>query len=183
VVSHVGGVRSNDAEDGAGAAAGQPVSPGERLSAVMRAVDSPTNWTLVHADDAAARWSALRGWVEWLRSEFGLDHRVVPPCWYLHPALVSVLSALRDQWCSAYDPLNMLSAPSAWHITLLQLEPRLREFCSRTGCTVGCHREDVHAEYPDDTQRWTAHVEADVERRRDRERTTLQAARNEGRSR
>jgi hypothetical protein len=142
----------------------------ERLGGVVRAVDSPTNWALVRADDAETKWRNLRVWVEWFRREFGFDHRVVPSCWYLHPALVSVLSALRDQWCLAYDPLNMLTAPSAWHVTLLQLEPRLREFCSRTGCTTAEHRADARAEYPDDTQQWTAHVTADVAVRRNRER-------------
>ncbi len=143
----------------------------ERVGAVVGAVQSPTNWAAVSADDAAARWITLRTWVEWFRREFGFDHRVVPPCWYLHPALVSVLSALRDQWCSAYDPLNMLTAPSAWHVMLVQLEARLREFCSRTGCTAGEHRTDMVAQYPDDTQRWTAHLQADVGRRRDKEWT------------
>jgi hypothetical protein len=144
-----------------------------RLGAVVRVVDSPTNWTFVRADDAEERWTKLRGWVDSFRCEFGFDHRVVPPCWYLHPALVRVLSALRDQWCSAYDPLNMLTAPAAWHVTLLQLEPRLREFASRTGCTADTHRPDVVALYPDDEERWAAHLAADVEARRIREQAEL----------
>jgi hypothetical protein len=89
-----------------------------------------------------------------------------------------VLSALRDQWCSAYDPLNMLTAPAAWHVALLQLEPRLREFCARSGCTAAEHRADARAEYPDDDERWTAHLAADAAVRRDRERAASPQRRN-----
>ena len=134
----------------------------ERLEALLAAATGPVNWREVGSDEARERWVALRGWVEWFRLEFGFDHRVVPPCWYRHPALVSVLSALRDHWVCAYDPLNTPIGAADWHRSLMQLEVRLRDWASRTGCTVSEHRPDVAAVYPDDTQAWEAHVDEDV---------------------
>jgi hypothetical protein len=84
-------------------------------------------------------------------------------------ALVSVLSALHDRWRHAYDPLNPLPGPSDWHQTSLQLEPRLREGASRTGCTVAVHRSDIVLHYPDDKAEWTSHVESDITARAEHE--------------
>ncbi len=141
-----------------------------RLQAMLAAAAGPVDWRGVSSADAKAAWAALRAWVEWFRREFVFDHRVVPPCWYRHSALVSVLAALHDHWRSAYDSLNTPAASSDWHRSLLQLEQRLRDWASRTGCTVGTHRPDVVAEYPDDSAEWAAHVAADVAARAQRER-------------
>lgn len=130
----------------------------------LAAVGAPTDWRSLPAADRGQSWSGLREWVEWFRCEFVLDHRTVPPCWYRHSAVVSVLSALHDHWRYAYDPLNSLLGPSDWHRTFMQLEQRLRDWASRTGCTAGAHRDDVVAGYPNDEVEWTAHVAADVAR-------------------
>jgi hypothetical protein len=143
-----------------------------RLEAFLGAASGPLNWREVRSGDARGRWSELRAWVEWFRGEFAFDHRVVPPCWYRHPALVNLLSALRDRWLCSYDPLNTPVGSSDWHLSLLQLEPRLREWASRTGCTVAAHREDAVAEYPADTDEWETHVATDVDTRAVREACT-----------
>jgi hypothetical protein len=147
-----------------------------RLEALLAAASGPVNWRSVVSGDAGGRWSELRDWVDWFRLEFAFDHRVVPPCWYRHRALVSVLSALRDHWVSAYDPLNTPVGASDWHRALMHLEVRLREWASRTGCTVGAHRPDVLAQYPDDTETWKAHVAADVAARAEHEMGTAVAS-------
>jgi sugar lactone lactonase YvrE len=55
----------------------------------------------------------------------------------------SDISALRDHWRAAFDPLNSPTATSEWHRVLAQPEPRLREWGARTGCTPAMHRPDV----------------------------------------
>ncbi len=143
---------------------------GTELEALLAATSGPVSWRGLSSVEAKAAWARLRDWVEWFRQEFGFDHRVVPPCWYRHSALVSVLSALHDHWRSAYEPLATSAASSEWHRGLLPLEQRLRDWASRTGCTVGAHRPDVVAVYPDDKAEWAAHVAADVQARAQRER-------------
>jgi hypothetical protein len=133
-----------------------------RLNELLAAATGPVNWRTLAPDDAAAAWVALRDWVDWFRIEYGYDHRIVPPCWYRHPAMVSLLSALRDHWTCAYDPLNTPTGASEWHRVLQQLEPRLREWAARTGCSTGSHRPDLHPDYPDDADDWQQHVAADI---------------------
>lgn len=133
-----------------------------RRLALLGAPIVPTNWRSLSSAESSAAWRDLRGWVEWFRREFVLDHRVVPPCWYLHAALVSVLSALHDHWRYAYDPLNSLLGPSDWHRGFIQLEQRMRDWASRTGCTGSVHRPDVVVAYPDKDAEWAAHVAADA---------------------
>lgn len=136
-----------------------------RLEAMLGATSGPLDWRSVRAEDAPQQWIALRGWVDWFRDEFGFDHRVVPPCWYRHPALVNLFSALRDHWRYAYDPMNTSEAASDWHRALMMLEQRLRDWAARTGCNVTVHRADVVAEYPDDEAEWQQHMARDVSAR------------------
>jgi len=143
---------------------------GGHLKGVLTVASGPLNWNSMKSTEARRHWSALREWVEWFRLTFGFDHRVVPPCWYRHPALVEVLSALRDHWVCAYGPPNTPIGASDWHRALMQLEPRVRDWAARTGCTVGVHRPDVVAEYPPDTEAWEEHTAADVAARARRER-------------
>lgn len=140
----------------------------EQLEDLLASIRGPVDWRGVASSDAKAVWTRLREWVEWFRAEFAFDHRVVPPCWYRHSALVSVLSALHDHWRASYEPLNSPAASSDWHRELISLEQRLRDWASRTGCTVAAHRPDVVARYLDDTVEWDAHVAADVAARAER---------------
>lgn len=140
------------------------------LTDLLRRARGPLEWRALSSHEAATAWGELREWVGWLRTEFGFDHRVVPPCWYRHRALVSVLSALHDHWLAGYDPMGSLLGPGEWHRGLIQLEMRLREWASRTGCSVGEHRADVAIAYPPDDDAWQANVADDVAARRSRER-------------
>jgi hypothetical protein len=123
------------------------------------------NWRDLRPTDAETAWLDLRDWVDWFRTRLGLDHRVVPPCWYQHPALIEVLSAVHDHWREAYQRSSPRSAAADWHRALIGLEQRLRDWAARTGCTPTLHRPDVLADYPDDTDAWQRHLAADLARR------------------
>lgn len=132
---------------------------------------TPLDWRTIPAQEAEAAWQELREWVIWFTDRYRLDHRVVPPCWYLHGALVDVLSALRDRHRTDFDPLAPLSAPAEWHTAFQALEPRLRDWAARTGCTRDAHRDDMPITWPEDTERWNAHLAADRSEREHRENT------------
>jgi hypothetical protein len=137
----------------------------DRLDVLLGRAVGPVKWRVVSASRASEQWRLLRAWVVWFRITFGYDHRVVPPCWYRHPALVELLSALRDHWLAAYDPLNSPTAASEWHRVLAQLEPRLREWAALTGCTNREHRPDLPQALPDDRLQWARHLHDDTPRR------------------
>ena len=143
-------------------------SPGDagdepELSApqILATLARPTDWRTIPAQLAPALWAELRAWVTWLAARYGLDHHHIPPCWYLHPALVDLLTALRDQHRAAHHHLAQPAAPAAWQATLWQFEPRLRDWVARAGCTRDQHRDDLPITWPDDTTRWQAHVAHD----------------------
>ena len=132
---------------------------------LIGALRAPTDWRTVPASIGAEEWADLREWVEWFRDRYRLDYRVVPPCWYLHGALVDLLTALRDHHEYAFSGLQAGPAATEWHRMLLDLEPRLRDWVSRNGCTRDEHREDVTVVWPDDVARWTVYVSEDAQRR------------------
>lgn len=59
-------------------------------------------WRNLDADQAAELWEELAEWVEWMRTRFGFTHQQVPACWFQHPPLVEVLTALMYGWKAAY---------------------------------------------------------------------------------
>src|SRR3954468_14353609 len=123
------------------------------------------DWRHVPSPEAVEAWAELRKWVEWLKDRYVLEHRVVPPCWYLHGALVDLLTALRDHHEYAFGELQPATAAAEWHRVFRDLEPRLRDWASRTGCTRDQHRPDVTVGWPDDAARWKTHVVEDERRR------------------
>jgi hypothetical protein len=126
---------------------------------------APFDWRMVAASAGADEWARLREWVEWFKDRYTLDHRVVPPCWYLHGALVDLLTALRDHHEYTFGELQPATSATDWHRVFCDLEPRLRDWVSRTGCTRGQHRPDVTVDWLDDAGRWKAHVVEDEQRR------------------
>lgn len=108
---------------------------------------SPANPTRAHVwhaltgREAAAAWTALTGWVDWLRLRYQLED-AIPDCWYRHGAIVDELDALRAAWTSAYLSPNRGATDAAfWLEQLGRALPRLREF-DRYGCASGQHRDD-----------------------------------------
>jgi hypothetical protein len=85
----------------------------------------------------------LREWVDWLQQRYSLDHRVIPPCWEQHGALVDLLTALRDHHAAAFDPYQAATAATEWHRVFRDVELRLREWASRTACSPFEHRPDA----------------------------------------
>lgn len=140
---------------------------------VLRAVGAPTDWRTVSSGAAARTWSELREWVEWFKDRYALDHRVVPPCWYLHPSLVDLLTALRDHHEYTFTELQPATAATEWHQVFRDLEQRLRDWASRTGCTRDEHRPDVTLEWAHDDARWKQHLADDQQHRTATERAQI----------
>jgi hypothetical protein len=133
-------------------------STGWSTEELLAGVGSPTDWRRVLSADAPREWAELREWVGWFKRRYTLDHRVVPPCWYRHGALVDLLSALRDHHEYAFGELQPATAATEWHRVFRDLEPRLRDWASRTGCTRDEHRPDVTVDWPEDATAWSQHV-------------------------
>lgn len=130
---------------------------------------TPITWRIDDADaqrtldaaTAAATWQELRRWVDWLVTRYALDHKVVPPCWYLHGAVVDELTALWGAWQLAYWPLGSAGDPANWMQIFANTRMRLTEWCGRRGCREDDHRPDrvtVFAELPS----WNEHVTHDA---------------------
>ena len=128
------------------------------ISALEGELGAVIDWSCLDPEIAESEWWGLREWVEWLVQRYVLDFRVVPPCWYLHPGLVDVLSALRDHHRYSFDRLAQGTAAADWHLVFRILEARLREWASRTGCSRDAHRPDLAGEWPNDSARWREHV-------------------------
>lgn len=133
----------------------------DALDEVVRDLASPLDWRTVPAEEAEQRWRELGEWVAWFADRYALDHRVIPPCWYLHGALVDLLSALRDRHRMDFERFAAPSGPAEWHTIFRNLEPRLREWAARTGCTRDAHRADMPIAWREDTARWKDHLAAD----------------------
>jgi hypothetical protein len=141
------------------------VSDHPAFDQLLREHANPLDWRNVPAAEAEQRWRELREWVRWLKDRYALDHHVVPPCWYLHPALVDLLSALRDHHRAHFDRLAAPTNAAEWQLVFRNLESRLREWASRTGCSRDQHRPEPVIEWPDDDDRWTGHLTADTHAR------------------
>ena len=125
-------------------------------------LQGPTHWPSLLPDDAPLAWADLLGWVESLVDRFGLDNRVVPPCWYQHNTLVESLSALRDLERICFAPNASPSAALDWFRGLREIEHRMSGACGRTQCSVNEHRADPPRAWATDLGRWQAFVQADV---------------------
>jgi hypothetical protein len=125
----------------------------------------PTHWPSLLPDEARQAWVDLRGWVETLVDRFGLETRVVPPCWYRHNALVEGLSALRDHERISFAPNASPTAAVDWFRALREIEHRLSEACARTQCSVNEHRPDPPRSWLVDQDQWKSFVQADVRHR------------------
>ena len=125
----------------------------------------PTHWPSLLPDEAGRAWVDLRGWVEALVDRFGLETRVVPPCWYRHNTAVEALSALRDHERICFAPSASPTAAVDWFRGLREIEHRLSEVCARTQCSVNEHRPDPPRSWLTDQAEWRTFVEADVDDR------------------
>ena len=128
----------------------------------------PTHWPSLLPDEAGQSWADLREWVERLVDRFGLETRVVPPCWYQHNALVESLSALRDRERICFAPSASPAGAVDWFRGLREIEHRMGEACARTQCSVNEHRPDPPRSWLTDETKWQSFIEADVAGREQR---------------
>lgn len=84
----------------------------------------------------------LGEWVSWATTRYNLDHKVIPPCWHHHGAIVEELSALRTFWESCYQDDAASTDPLAFHRDLTLALRRLREWSSHLGCSRTAHRPE-----------------------------------------
>lgn len=132
----------------------------------------PITWRIDPADPtrtldvatARVKWAELRVWVDWLVTRYALDHKTVPPCWYLHGALVDELTALWGAWQLAYWPAGSPGDPANWMQMFSNTRIRLSEWAGRRGCRDDDHRPDRTMTHPV-TPSWDEHVASDLEAR------------------
>ena len=103
----------------------------------------PTHWPSLTAPEAASRMSELQDWVRLLVARFGVEPRTVPPCWARHPAMVEILSALRDHERASYADTAPPTAGMDWLRALRDAQLLLAETGARTQCTVNEHRDQA----------------------------------------
>jgi len=108
-------------------------------------------WHALTGTEAAAAWTALTTWVDWLTGRYQLDD-TLPACWYTHGAIVDELDALRAAWTGAYLNPNAAAGDAAnWLETLARTVARIRDW-DRYGCAAGTHHPDA-APSPDPAAR------------------------------
>jgi len=98
-------------------------------------------WRYLDDSNTAEELDRLKAWVDWVTSRYNLDHKVVPPCWAAHGAVVEELSALRTLWEACFQEDAAASDPVAFHRDLTLALRRLREWTSLLGCTRTVHRD------------------------------------------
>ena len=102
----------------------------------------PVCWPSLKRDEKHGHLEALARWLTWLQRRYALDHRVLPPCWAQHGALVEELSALHTAWGVAYAVATGPEVPLRWHGEFASARHRLAGWVARSGCRPGEHRAD-----------------------------------------
>lgn len=126
----------------------------------------PVCWPRLDHDAALAAWHGLDSWIRWCVRRYGLDHRIIPPCWYQHGALVEELSALRTGWQAAHSPTAPGNAPLEWHALFAMTRQRLQEWVARSGCRPDEHRDQHRTPWVDEPDaQFLTHVTSDLEAR------------------
>ncbi len=97
-------------------------------------------WRDLDPETATEELERLTEWVTWASGRYNLDHKVIPPCWPAHGAVVEELSALRTLWESCYQVDSGPTEPIAFHRDLTLAVRRLRDWTSLLGCTRTAHR-------------------------------------------
>jgi hypothetical protein len=142
--------------------------PGEAVGYDEADIPAPTHWADIPAGTAPQAWAELRAWVETLQYRFGLDHHVLPACWWRHNPHVEALAALRDHEAASYLDTAPATAPVDWLRAFRDVTALLRAWTGDLGC------DTTHRPGPDpgtssvafDEAGWAEHVDADTARRR-----------------
>jgi hypothetical protein len=99
-------------------------------------------WRDLDATSTAEELERLATWVAWAITRYNLDHKVIPPCWPHHGAILEELSALRTFWEACYQDDAAPSDPLAFHRDLTLAIRRLRDWTSLLGCGRTVHRPE-----------------------------------------
>ena len=110
----------------------------------------PLCWRALNAQEHADQLGALGRWIGWLSDCYSLDHRIIPPCWGQHGALLEELSALWTAWRTAYASTSAGNAPLDWHVHFAASRQRLTDWVAKTGCRNGEHRQERAVRQPGD---------------------------------
>jgi hypothetical protein len=102
-------------------------------------------WRDLDAMSTREELQRLADWVSWVLGRYSLDHKVIPPCWDKHGAVVEELSALRTFWEACYQEDAAPTDPLAFHRDLTLALRRLRDWTSLLGCTRTNHRPERSA--------------------------------------
>ncbi|UTX53306.1 hypothetical protein [Leucobacter aridicollis] len=107
---------------------------------------SPIDWWKLDDEERAETLEVLGEWVPTLMLRYGLRDSVVPPCWYLHEALVQELLALfqyRNQ--QQVQPTAPPSAMLDFHYQFDLAIRRLTNWTTSTGCNSAEHHDTTPA--------------------------------------
>ncbi|GAA1573173.1 hypothetical protein [Leucobacter aridicollis] len=113
---------------------------------VRQPLPSPINWWKLDDEESAETLEVLGEWVPELVRRYGLRDSVVPPCWFLHEALVQELLALfqyRNQ--QQVEPTAPPSAMLDFHYQFDLAIRRLTSWTTSTGCNSAEHHDTTPA--------------------------------------
>ncbi len=107
----------------------------------------PSPWNLKDGTEKQRRkiLVQLDDWISWYNDNYpGVEEHVIPPCWFLHSAVVQELVAVFVAWQAAYCGLEEPDdAPAYWHERILHptIARLSRDKSAGWGNCLGAHRE------------------------------------------
>lgn len=114
-----------------------------------------TRWRDLPTEERPAAWNELREFVQWLVGRYALASNVVPPCWFLHPALVEELSALRAAWEASFDvDTDGGLGPIGWHERFAVARERIVKYAYKGECARGTHMDTATVTLTVDEGEW-----------------------------
>ena len=130
----------------------------------------PLYWPAIPAADIEREFRDLRAWVQELLERFEhLDHKAIPPCWWRHNGHVEALQALRDHERMSYAESSPGQAATSWHREFQFIEARLREWTTLLRVRARSTARPSRQPRLIDEEAWEAHLQAERQRRQDRE--------------
>jgi hypothetical protein len=110
------------------------------IEAVFGQMAGPVHLPSLSPQERGRTLVELLGWVRTLVQRFGIEPRVLPPCWEHHYGMVEALLALRDHERACYAESASPTAAVDWFRALREIEIRLADLAAQTQCTVHEHR-------------------------------------------
>lgn len=127
----------------------------------------PFEWADIPSSTAPELWVRLATWVDAIRVRYAVDAASIPPCWFLHGALVEELTALWLAHRDAYAPAAAATAPLTWQDLFGRSRDRMK---AAHMCKNSEHRV-LPAPVPTDSAALDAHITSDRDARLEREIT------------